>query len=64
MQKTNRQKNLNLKKKWYQDARTYFVGLLFLLMLMIILHIASPNKRSLYRYIPRYIALPILHRVR
>ncbi len=39
MQKTNRQKNLNLKKKWYQDARTYFVGLLFLLMLMIILQL-------------------------
>lgn len=36
MQKTNRKRNSNQKKKWYKDVRTYFVGVLFLLMIMLI----------------------------
>lgn len=39
MQKVNKQKNINRKKQWYKDLRTYFVGFLFLLMLILVVQL-------------------------
>lgn len=36
MQKEHRKKTQQEKKKWYKDIRTYFVGILFLLMIVLI----------------------------
>lgn len=35
MQKTDRRRNRNQKKRWYRDLRTYFVAVLFILMILL-----------------------------